>query len=146
MCREEGLTLSTLAAQKDKPLDGFGLFGLVKETGVDDKGLVDFQTKYFPHPLYRDEEKAFYDALGRRKVSISTWNPLKMFRGMKKMNKRLKAKNLEGNMKGEGLVQGGIIIFGKDGKAKYCYEEETGSEVPVNDILAAVYAVKETKQ
>ena len=35
-------TLSTaiadLAAREDKPLDGFGIFGVVKEVGVDDEG------------------------------------------------------------------------------------------------------------
>ena len=32
------IALSELAARDDKPLDGFGLFGLVKEVGVDDEG------------------------------------------------------------------------------------------------------------
>jgi hypothetical protein len=46
---------------------------------------------------------------------------------------------------GEALVQGGIIIFGKDGKPKYSYEEETGSEIPSDDIIAALNAVKASK-
>jgi hypothetical protein len=41
-CREEGLALTELAANPHNPLAGFGLFGVVKETGVDDKGLVEF--------------------------------------------------------------------------------------------------------
>lgn len=44
------------------------------------------------------------------------------------------------------MVQGGIVIFGTDGKARYAYEEETGKDLPVDDILAAVRAVEEEKQ
>lgn len=146
MCREEGRALSELAARKDKPLDGFGLWGLVKETGVDNEGLVEFNTKYYSHPLYRDEDKVFYDALGNRKLKLlSTWNPFKIYSGIKEMGKRLKEKNIEGNFKGEGLVQGGVVIFGRDGKARYAYEEETGQELPVDDIIEAVKAVKSGK-
>jgi len=142
LCREEGLALNTLAASETNPLDGFGLFGVVKETGVDDEGLIDFHSKYFPRPLYRDEDKAFYDALGGRKLKLTTYNPFKWYRFVKSMSKRHKEKGLEGNMKGEGLVQGGVIVFGKDGKAKYAYEEDTGSEIPLDDILAAVKQVR----
>jgi hypothetical protein len=59
------------------------------------------------------------------------------------MGKRLKDKKLEGNMKGEGLKTGGIIIFGTDGKPKYMYPEVTGSPLEVDDLLAAVQAVRE---
>ena len=59
------------------------------------------------------------------------------------MTARLGEKKLEGNLIGEGMVQGGVIIYGKDGKAKYAYEEETGKDLPVDDILAAVKAVEE---
>lgn len=134
-----------LAARKDKPLDGFGLWGLIKETGADDEGLLAFQSDFYSHPLYRDENKDFYDALGNRKLKLTTWNPFKMYSGMKKMGNRLKEKKIEGNMKGDGLVQGGVIIFGRDGKARYAYKEETGMELPVDDILAALKAVKSGK-
>ena len=135
-----------LAARKDEPLNGFGLFGVVKETGVDDEGLVDFHTKSFPKPLYRDDGLTFYnDFFNGRKIGLSTFNPFKLYSGYKKMTARLSEKGLEGNLKGEGMVQGGIIIFGNDGKAKFAYEEETGSPLPIDDIVNAIEAVKSRK-
>lgn len=116
----------------------------MKEVGVDDEGLAEFESNFFPYPLYRDESQIFYDALGLRKMSLKpkSWNPLKIIRGFREMSKRLSKKNISGNLKGEGLVQGGIIIFDKNGKARYAYREETGFEVPINDIIAAVRTVK----
>jgi hypothetical protein len=45
-------------------------------------------------------------------------------------------------MKGEGLVQGGIIFFGKDGKPKYVYEEDTGSDLPVADFVTVLDSMR----
>lgn len=146
LCREEGLALSELVANPDKPLAGFGLFGIIKETSVDDKGLFDF-TGFFPYPLYKDVNLDFYMALGNRKLSLP-WNPWTFIKGIfwvRRIGKRLKAKNIEGNLVGEGLTKGGVIIFGKDKRAKYAYAEETGEELPLDDILAAVEAVKRGK-
>lgn len=142
LCREEGKAIADLAAREDKSLDGFGIFGIVKEVGVDDEGLTEFQSDFFPYPMYRDEEKTFYAALGLRKLKAKSWNPYKIFKGIRGVMKRLKEKEISGNMVGEGLVQGGIIIFDKTGKARYAYREETGFEVPVDDIVAAVKMVK----
>lgn len=144
----------------------------MKEVGVDDEGLAEFQSGFFPHPLYRDEQYvifmifgfvahghrsrifnnvfsiallfrvSFYSALGSRKLSLSTWNPFKLWRGMREVYKRLKVKKISGNLKGEGLIQGGIIIFDKLGKARYAYREETGSEIPIDDIIRAVKLVR----
>lgn len=125
-------------AREDKPLDGFGLFGVVKEVGVDDPGLYDFYNEYFSYPLYKDESQAFYTALGTRKLKISTWNPIKIFSGLRNVSKRLSKKNISGNYKGEGIVQGGVIFFDATGKARFAYREETGSEIPVEDIVAVV--------
>ena len=41
-------------------------------------------------------------------------------------------------MVGEGLTLGGIIVFGSDGEPKYAYPEITGSELVIDDILAAL--------
>jgi len=141
LCREEGRSLSYLAARDDKPLDGFGMFGLMKETGVDDKGLYDFKTRYFNFPLFKDPDMTFYDLIGGRKMGAL--GLMKLGYNFRKMNNRHKEKNISGNLTGEGLIQGGVIIFGKDGKQKYIYQEETGNEMPINDLLAAVNAVKE---
>lgn len=61
------------------------------------------------------------------------------------MTARLNEKGLEGNLKGEGMVKGGIIIFDKNGAAKYAYTEETGTPLPIDDIKAALEAVSNEK-
>lgn len=83
----------------------------------------------------------FYEALGSRKLSVSTWNPWKIFKGIRKIYKRLGKKNISGNLKGEGLIQGGIVVFDKF-TARYAYREETGVEVPVDDIIAVVRHIR----
>jgi len=129
-------------------LDGFELFGIVKETGVDDAGLTDFYKDYYPFPLYRDENLDFYNAFGKdaKVTDHMSWsmllNPFKLFGGMKQVNKRMSSRNIEGNVVGEGFKTGGIIIFDVQGRPKYCYPEVTGSELNLSDLLAAVESVK----
>lgn len=123
-------------------MNGFGLFGIVKENGVDDDGLFSFHRDFFNYPLFRDDKLEFYNALGGRKLGITSlfgmlWNG-------SSIKKRWEDSNITGeNLKGEGLKQGGVIVFGKDGKPKYAYEEVTGTVVPTDDLLAALRAVKE---
>jgi len=119
------------------------MFGVVKETGVDDEGLRAFQKDHFAFPLYRDENLDFYRAFGDGKItdSMSWWsllNPYKLYKSMKAVSKRMKGKNLTGNMVGEGLKTGGIIVFGTDGEPKYAYLEITGSPLETDDLLAAL--------
>jgi hypothetical protein len=148
LCREHGQQLTELAAENDS-FKGFDLFGVVKETGVDDEGLRAFQQNHFSYPIYRDENLDFYRAFGDGKITdhLSWWsliNPYKIYKGMKELNKRMKKKNLEGNMVGEGLKTGGIIVFGSDGEPKYAYPEITGSALDVEDLAAAVRDVRES--
>ena len=58
------------------------------------------------------------------------------------MFRRVKNAGLDGNLVGEGTVQGGIIIFGKDGKPKAMYPEETGNELPLKDIVSSLVSVR----
>jgi len=120
----------------------FHLWGVVKETGVDDEGLSKFYTDYFMYPLYQDEGLVLYnDFFGKRKIALTTYNPFKLYRGYREMSKRLNEKNLDGNMTGEGMIQGGLIIFDKEGKVRYAYEEIIGDELEIDDIIAALQDV-----
>jgi len=103
---------------------------------------LEFYDDYYSYPLYRDEDKVFYEALGNRKLKLGTWNPIKLWKGFKEVGSRMKKKNVQGNLKGEGLIQGGFILFGNDGSAKYAYLEETGVDLETDDLLAAVNAMK----
>jgi len=124
-------------------MEGFQMFGVVKETGVDDEGLGAFYNQYFKYPLFKDDGLVLYnDFFGKRSIKLTTWNPFKLYSGYTGMSKRMKEKKLKGNMVGEGMVQGGLIIFDKNGNARYAYEEDIGSELEMDDIVAALKAVQ----
>ena len=72
-----------------------------------------------------------------------SWNPFKLWRGFNEVGKRLKDKNIDGNLKGEGLTTGGFLIFGSDGTPKYMYKEETGVPLDEDMFVDAVKAVRE---
>jgi hypothetical protein len=86
----------------------------------------------------------FYDAFGKGSIlDHVSYNPLKIFSGIRAMNKRMKEKNLEGNFVGEGIVTGGLIIFGADGAPKYISPEATGTPLDEEALLAALNSVRE---
>ena len=139
-CREIGRQISELSA--DNP--DFDVFGVVKETGVDDQGLTGFHNQYFDFPLYRDVNLATYAALGNKSILVDlSWNPFKLYRGMKKVSQRLKEKGIEGNMVGEGLKKGGVFILNSRGEIQAALEEATGTPVNVEELQAALDAVRE---
>lgn len=116
---------------------------MVKETGVDDEGLTEFKNTYFDFPLYRDVDLATYASFGNKSIMAGmTWNPLRIYRGYKEMNKRLKAKNLDGNLKGEGNIKGGIFVLNPDGEVVFAMEENTGDPLNMKEIEAAMDAVR----
>ncbi len=61
----------------------------MKETGIDDEGLNEFATEYFPHPTYKDQSLVFYNALGSGKLSIG-FNPFAMIQLIRDSMKRIK--------------------------------------------------------
>lgn len=132
-----------LAAQLDLKNGDFGIIGIVKETGVDDEGLVQFYNDYFKYPLYCDKAYSFYQALGDRKVGVQiAFNPLALVDLVCNAYSRLTSKGVEGNFVGEGFTQGGVIFFDAAGKPKYAYEEQTGQDVPIGDIVTVVNAMR----
>lgn len=144
LCREHGQQLSELVASFHK--DTVSLWGIVKETNVDDAGLADFYHDYFTFSLYRDVNLQVYKSLGNRKLSLHTWNPWKLWRGYRELSKRLNKKGLSGNLKGEGIVQGGVLVFDKQGILRFAYQEETGSELQMDEVQEAIDALRKEQQ
>lgn len=142
-CREQALTLSVLAAHFGEYLEDMPIFGVVKETGVDDQGLLEFQRDFFPYPIYRDQSFAFYKALGDRKLAATfLLNPFGFFSGAVRGWGRITKRKIDGNLRGEGIVQGGLIVFDNNGKPVAMHQEETGSEFPLADFVRAVEVVR----
>lgn len=153
LCREHGQQLTSLAAEynnnikeeedKKKPLS---VWGVVKETAVDDVGLTEFYNDSFKYPLYQDMELGIYKAMGNRAIKLSTWNPFALYRGYVDMKKRLDDKKLDGNLKGEGMIQGGVLVLDKNGKIVYQYDEEIGSEIELEDLRTAINDAMNVKE
>ena len=118
--------------------DGLGVVAIVKETGVDDEGLNEFHEEYFSHDTYKDGELKFYHALGSGKVNLG-FNPMAIFQLIMRSTKE------KGNVKGEGILQGGWILFKPDGEPVAAFQENAKKRVPIDDILAAIRKMREEK-
>ena len=106
-------------------------------------GVGEFQERYFlNYPMYMDQERMFYKLLGNKslvsQLTAGSWNPFTLYSDFSSMSARLKSQNVEGNLKGEGLIQGGILIIKADGTVHYIHNEKTGSVLPFDEIAAAV--------
>jgi hypothetical protein len=123
---------------------GANLFGVIKEvapvSGAETDeilGVSEFQKKYFnDYPVYLDHEKAFYSYLGDKSLlsqSLHSWNPFTLYSDFKNMQERLNRKGVEGNLKGEGLLKGGILIITPPENVVYKHEEQSGSEMPYDE-------------
>lgn len=87
-----------------------------------------------------DSKKEFYSYLGNKSLlgqPLSSWNPFKLYSDFTALSARLKAKEVSGNLKGEGLLKGGIIITHPTRGVVYTHQEMTGSEMPYDEIIAA---------
>jgi hypothetical protein len=40
-------------------------------------------------------------------------------------------------------IQGGIVVFDKEGQVRYAYEEETGTPLDIENIFAALKALRD---
>lgn len=115
------------------------MMGVLKED-TDTEGIQTFQNNFYPFPLYVDQELQFYKALGNRK--LRSWNIFKMLTSYPGLKKRLASKSeggIAGNYKGEGLLQGGVLLTsGTQQEVVLQYTEKTGNEVPVTEIESKV--------
>lgn len=121
---------------------GFNVKSIVKETGVDNEGLNEFATDYFPYPTYKDQALTFYNALGSGKISIG-FNPLALIKFIRDTMVGMKALGVKSyNVKGEGFLQGGWILFDTTGAPQAAFQENAKQRVPIDDILKAIQLMK----
>jgi hypothetical protein len=130
------------------------LYAIIKNGAdvADSAGVNEFQSKYFNNnPVYMDLKDDFYKALGSKTLlsqPLRSWNPFTLYSDFKALGKRLSEKKTEGNLIGEGLVKGGLLVVTVDGGVIYQHDEETGSAMPyqeIEDIIAALPEVGVTK-
>lgn len=148
LCREEAKDLSDLFAQGKFP--GVKLISVIKEIAPTTQaatdeilGVGEFQSNYFKdYPVYLNEGKEFYSYLGNKslfKQKLWTWNPFALYTSFKNLGTRLKEKKIDGNMVGEGLIQGGVLLISPTEGVVYSYNEATGYELPLFEISEAIY-------
>eukprot|EP00980_Cylindrotheca_fusiformis_P020775 scaffold7757_cov68-Cylindrotheca_fusiformis.AAC.1 len=144
LCREQALYLKYLFQNYPKAVEGFSLIGIIKGLLDDEESILDFHQNYFPFPLYMDDETTHrFKAVGSRRLKFS--QKLKSLNPFLEVSKRMRTKKrmrTQANFQGDGFVQGGVIIFRKDGEPAFKYEEESGMELPVADIALALDEIR----
>jgi hypothetical protein len=111
-------------------------------------GLVEFGEQYFCGPLYHDPERVFWEALGNEPIfSLGTLGqallrPLKLRRELQEMGARQAAKGVAGNMNGDGLAKGGILVIAPDDQVCHVFKEDPGKGVPSEEMAALLSAAR----
>ena len=113
------------------------MWAIVKETGVDDEGLLNFAAHYFPFPVFKDKKWLVYKAMGNRRISL--WG---LITGLFKSSSRIRKKNISTTLAGEGWIQGGVLIFNGKNHLVYALEESFGNELNADDIKLAIEAAR----
>ena len=149
MCREEAQKYA-----KEKPrLDKLGIrmAAVVKEDIGEE--IKDFR-EYWNSDIYLDGEKEFYKAVGGGKlVSHSTASFLAKYANpWSTVNKNLKRSKASGiakfNLKGEGLITGGLfVVHKKTGKSAFAFSEsEIGDHANMEKVMNACKVVAEASE
>lgn len=103
-------------------------------------GVDEFNKQYFPYQLYRNAGLEFYEALGKRSLlrQIFTTNPFTLYSDYQQMKQRLKGRGLRGNLIGEGITLGGVLVITEPEGIIYQYQEITGQPIPVDEIQTVI--------
>mmetsp|Transcript_54525 Transcript_54525/g.151258 ORF Transcript_54525/g.151258 Transcript_54525/m.151258 type:complete len:157 (-) Transcript_54525:107-577(-) len=121
-----------------------------EDAGPKGLGLGEFQTKYFGgNPVYWDEDQLFVKEMGNRGIKFNFkapwWQPWAIWGEIQEGLKKLKDKGVEGNMVGDGLIQGGVLCIGPgDQGVTYAHFEENDPDVgmPADAIVNGVGCFK----
>jgi len=140
LCRGEAVKLYA----KKSEFDALGCtLACVLKEGLPAE-VEEFKRDFWPEHLYLDENKGFFRAVWDgelKKGSIATFlNPFS--RVWKNVKSAQKAGVENYNIKGEGLIKGGLFVMKPGSKGvQYQYQErQFGDHAPVDDVLNAARA------
>lgn len=139
--------LTELAAEKE--FRDVGFFAIIKETGLDDQGILDFYEKFFRFPVYKDGRQGVYKAMGSRSFfSFPTMNPCKLMQMIRNARRRHKEMGIKWTVpKGDFSLMGGLLVFNARGEIVYEYSEESFETFPSQGLRLAIRAaIAEQKQ
>jgi len=102
------------------------------------KGTKEFQDKYFCGPMYLDMEKSFYKYFGNKNIlsSLGLLNPF----AYGAVGDALKSAGIEGNLVGDGITKGGVLVIDPDGTVLYKFDEDPPNGVPAAPLSKIVEA------
>lgn len=128
MCRSGAKQITTLAAEAGKPVR---LTAIAKEH----LGNEEFVEKFWPAPaeLYFDEPKklpAFNECNGQSQGIMSGFGSYLVGGAVANAVKKAKDEKVEGNMKGEGLVLGSVLVVSSTGELLLHHKEKTWGDHP----------------
>ncbi|KAL1504434.1 hypothetical protein AB1Y20_010840 [Prymnesium parvum] len=133
------------------------VYGVVKEAEAEAEdipaakllGVHEFERDFFCGPLFQDKERVFYKALGDQSIlsfsslAAALLHPIQTWQQYKSLGVRLKEKKVEGNMRGDGLTKGGVLVISADGEVLHAFYERMGEGVPEDECAKIVAAVKQ---
>lgn len=117
-----------------------------EDAGPRGLGVGEFQHTYFlGKPIYWDEEQKFVKAMGNRRISFKFkapwWKPWALWSEITTALKKLKDKGVEGNLVGDGIIMGGVIVVGPGKQGiTFAHFEENDPDIgmPVDEIVSGV--------
>ena len=112
-------------------------------------GVGEFVSTYFKGgEVFLDSEQDFYKALGSRAIKINTKNPIRIAKDIFSIQKRMKAKGISGNLRGDAVLLGGVMVVNKGGPVSWISYEDGdsmsfGKPFNEDELVAALSAAAE---
>ncbi|XP_004705269.1 prostamide/prostaglandin F synthase isoform X2 [Echinops telfairi] len=135
VCRWIARDLSSLKGLLDQ--HGVRLVGVGPET----LGLQEFlDGGYFSGELYLDESKQFYKELGFKRYNNLSILPAAVGKPVRDVAAKAKAANIHGNLSGDLLQSGGLLVVSKGGEKVLLHfvQKSPGDYVPQERVLGAL--------
>jgi len=115
--------------------------------GVEELGVEEFvKGNFFDGELYIDTQKKSYQDLGFKRLGFFSAIGSVLGKLGRAMISEAKSKGIDGNLKGDGMQNGGTIIVAAGGKVLLTYKQESPADhVALDDVLKAL-AISPTEE